>query len=266
MKKLLFFGLFSLSLFACEKEISVDLNTADPKIVVEATLNDQESLATVKLSKTVNFSDPNAYPAVSGAEVVISDNAGNSWICSETASGIYQNTQLLGVVDRTYTLSIKTSDGQLFTASSTLPAPVAVDSFSIVESTFPGANNDTTTYFVIPRYLDPIGVQNNYRFIQSLNGAKDLTIIVRNDNVFAGTVNEQPLFSQELEIHSGDVLDIEMMGIDRGVYDYFFSLNQSIGSGPDASGVPSNPVSNIRGGALGYFSAFSVQKFTVVIP
>lgn len=266
MKKLLFFGLLSLSLLACEKEISVDLNTADPKIVVEATLNDQETLATVKLSKTVNFSDPNAYPAVSGAEVVIVDNMGNTWVCTETAPGIYQNTQLRGVVGQTYTLKITTADDQMFTAESTLPAPVPVDSISIVESTFPGAGNDTTSYFVIPRYLDPIGVQNNYRFIQSLNGAKDPTIIVRNDNVFIGKVNEQPLFSQDLEIHSGDVLDIEMMGIDRGVYDYFFSLSQSVSNSPDASGVPGNPVSNISGGALGYFSAFSIQKFTVVIP
>jgi hypothetical protein len=267
MKKILYIALASLSLFSCTKEIQIDLNSSDPKLVIEATLNDQSDLASVKLFRSVNFSDPNVFPAVSDATVQISDSDGNTWQCIETTPGIYLNNQLRGVVGRTYFLDITLTDGQKFTAKSTLPKPVPLDSVSIIENTFgPGAGGDSTTYYVIPRYLDPAGEQNNYRFIQILNGNIDPTIIPRNDNVFNGKVNEQPLFSPDLEIHSGDVLEIEMMGIDRSVYDYFFSLSQSVGGDPNAASVPGNPISNLSGGALGYFSAFSLQKITVLVP
>jgi hypothetical protein len=48
-----------------------------------------------------------------------------------------------------------------------------------------------------------------------------------------------------------------------GVFDYFNSL-ALMNDGQSAS--PANPLSNIQGGALGYFSAHTVQRRTVIIP
>jgi hypothetical protein len=56
-----------------------------------------------------------------------------------------------------------------------------------------------------------------------------------------------------------------MRCIDGPVYDYFFSLNSIQGNGPGGGTTPTNPVSNISGGALGYFSAFTVQKVSAVV-
>jgi hypothetical protein len=56
-----------------------------------------------------------------------------------------------------------------------------------------------------------------------------------------------------------------MRCIDKGAYDYFYSLDQ-ITSTNGNSATPANPVSNISGGALGYFSAHTVRKATAVIP
>lgn len=268
MKNILFIILCSVFMLACEKEIEVDLNTTNPQLVIEATLDNQQDTATVRLTRSVNFSDANDFPAVSGALVVITDSEGTSYPLTETAPGIYQNTGLRGVVGYTYFLSVTTPDGQIFTAESTLPAPVPFDGVDfLVRGAFqPGGNSDSdTTFFAIPRFFDPADEPNQYRFTQTVNGLRDHEIIVRNDNVFNGKVNEQPIFSPDLDIYRGDTLRVEMMCIDQSVYNYFFSLSQSIGNGPNASATPANPVSNIQGGALGYFSAYSLQVVEQVV-
>jgi hypothetical protein len=58
-----------------------------------------------------------------------------------------------------------------------------------------------------------------------------------------------------------DSVTIEMHCIDKPVYDYYYSLGNR-----DNSATPANPVSNIVGGALGYFSAHTVRKTTAVVP
>jgi Domain of unknown function (DUF4249) len=264
MYKLLLTAMLALSLASCEKEIQLDLNASDPKLVVEATLNDQSDTAVVELTRTVNFSDANVFPAVTDATVVITDDEGTSWNLTQTTPGVYTNNTLRGRAGHTYSLKIKTGDGQEFDAQSTLPAPVPLDSVSVAENTFgpPGGGGDSATFILTPRYFDPGSIQNNYRFIQTVNGKRDNAIIVRNDNVFNGRVNEQPVFSIDAEIHAGDTVILEMLGIDKGVYDYFYSLSGG-GGGPNASGVPANPVSNISNGALGYFCAYSYQKAVI---
>ncbi len=270
MNKLFFVGLICLTLVSCEKEIQIDLNSAEPKLVVEAYLSDQSDTATVILTRTVNFSDPSSYPAVTDATVIIKDSEGNAWNCTQSTPGNYQNTNLRGKIGQKYVLTITTADGQEYTAESTLPAPVTLDKIDFRELAFGppgGGGNDSTSFALIPRYFDPSDTQNNYRFIQTVNAERDLSIQVRNDNIFDGKVNEQPLFSVDVEIYSGDIVTLEMMCIDKGAYDYFFSLSQYLSSnGPNSAGVPANPVSNISNGALGYFSAFSFQKKTVVVP
>jgi glutaminase len=54
-----------------------------------------------------------------------------------------------------------------------------------------------------------------------------------------------------------------MWCIDRDVHTYFNSLNQLQNN---QAGTPTNPISNIKGGALGYFSAHSLRSRKVVIP
>jgi hypothetical protein len=53
--------------------------------------------------------------------------------------------------------------------------------------------------------------------------------------------------------------------IDKVTYDYYYSLTQSSRNGPGGGATPANPITNIEGGALGYFAAFTVQKLTKVI-
>jgi len=56
-----------------------------------------------------------------------------------------------------------------------------------------------------------------------------------------------------------------MLNIDYPVYKYFFSLENSA-TGENQSATPANPVSNIKGGALGYFSVQTIQSREIKVP
>ncbi|HKZ66576.1 MAG TPA: hypothetical protein VJ111_09490, partial [Chitinophagaceae bacterium] len=67
------------------------------------------------------------------------------------------------------------------------------------------------------------------------------------------------------DIKSGDTVKLDMLCIDPAVYKYWYSVNQSA-TGNSQSASPANPVSNISGGALGYFSAHTIQTKTLLVP
>ena len=261
---LFFVGLFvSLMMYSCQREISIDLNSASPQIVVEADIQDQNGIQTVKITKTANFSSPSIYDKVQGAEVVISDNAGNSEKLTEVSAGIYQTKNLKGVEKRTYFLSIKTGS-QVFTSQCTMPQAVDFKGINMLKRI--GFGNAKDLYIAVPQFVDPANVKNHYRFIQYVNNKKDENFLIRNDNITDGLPNQQPIASRNFEIKLGDSLQVDMMCIDESVYDYFYSLNQSAGRGPGGGATPSNPLSNISGGALGYFNAYSSNKKSVIVP
>jgi hypothetical protein len=248
-------------LSSCEKEIELDLNSADPKYVIEAELP-QNEVVTVNITKTVNFSDSNVFPKVKGAVVSITDNSGVSEQLIETADGQYKSQKIKGEEGKTYTLNISV-EGKNFIANSTMPKAVLFTGVKANLSTFapPGATA-ADNYTIFPQFIDPAELGNSYRFIQTRNGELDKSILVSNDNVGNGQPNARPIFSQNFEIKLGDEVTIEMRCIDKPVYDYFFSLNSIQGNGPGGGTTPTNPVSNFTGGALGYFSAFTVQKIS----
>ncbi len=255
--------IFAFSVISCTKIIDIDLNKTAPQIVIEGIITDIRGIYEVKITRTVNFSDPNAYPAVRDAEVTITDNLGNTEKLTEAKPGIYQTKNLRGVAGRRYSLKV-IIDGKTYTATSTMPRLVRLEGIEIFESSFQDGSSQKL-YDVIPQYQDPADVDNYYFFNQYYNGQKDKGFFnAKNDNFTNGLPNAEPIFyGSEFKLKSKDSLKVEMFGIDKSVYDYFFSMSQLTS---EEAGTPVNPISNILGGALGYFSAQTVQSKTVVIP
>ncbi|MCU0469965.1 MAG: DUF4249 domain-containing protein [Arcicella sp.] len=265
MNKITIVFLAVLGLTSCQKEIDIDLNSTNAQVVIEGEITDQNEPYTVKITKTVNFTESNNYPAIKGANVTISDNVGNSEKLIETSAGVYQTSKLRGISGRIYTMTVS-AEGKTYTAQSTMPALVKLEDIRVVKSTFRPPTEKEDLYNVFPQFTDPIATGNNYRFIQSTDkSGKDNTIIVANDNVENGQPNSRPIFSRDFKIKVGDILTLEMRTIDRPTYNYLFTLVQIAGNGPGGGTTPSNPDSNIIGGALGYFSAYTVQKKTIVV-
>jgi hypothetical protein len=247
---------------SCEKVIDVKTNNSTPQLVVEGNISNTPGPYTIKLSTSVNYDQTNSFPAVQNAVVKISDNKGNSETLKETSPGNYQTATLMGTVGNTYSLYIKTTDNKEYTASSTMPAVVKLDTLKIQHSTFKSSDEDTLEAVVY--FADPKGLGNNYYFKQYFNGVASKAINITNDKYFDGNATNFSLFRQDKEyIKKGDSVSVEMRCIDKANYDYFNSLQNIIGR-PD-NPAPANPVSSITGGALGYFSAYSVSQKSVIV-
>jgi hypothetical protein len=252
-------------LVSCTKIIDVDLNSANPTLIVEGEITDKAGPYEIKLSKTVNFSQGNIFPGVTGAQVTVSDGTIVDTLI-ETVGGIYKTRKLVGRPEKTYSLKI-IAEGKTYTSSSKMPAAIPIlGAFVEISSiNLPGDTVKSYDYFVV--FTDPPNIQNNYRFIFSSKGIKDKGFNdIVNDNLFDGKPFPFPGFTTQdfnKTLKSNDVVNIEMQCIDRNVFNYFSSLSNNLNG---QSATPANPVNNISGGALGYFSACSINKTSVVIP
>ncbi|HEX8517208.1 MAG TPA: DUF4249 domain-containing protein [Bacteroidia bacterium] len=235
------------ALTSCEKVIDIDLNSASPKIVIEGGLNDSGPCH-IRITKTKNFSENNDFEGISNAFVTITDNMGNRDTLLHTGNGVYEKA-LTGTPGRTYSLNVNV-EGEIFTSVSEMPQPVNIDSLYTIN--FTGFND--TIKIITADYFDPAGVKNWYRFLLTVNkGAKE-NIIINNDEFSDGRPSQQSIFyrADGEGLKTGDSVMVEMQCIDKSVYHYFFTLEQTISQ---SAAAPTNPVSNIKGGALGYFSA-----------
>lgn len=244
---------------SCRKVIDIDLNSTNAKIVIEANISDEAGPYTVKLTKTVNFSEANNFPAVSGALVKISDDAGNSEFLTETSTGIYITNGIQGIPGRTYTLEV-VAEEETYISVSKMPVATNIDSLAVQESFF-GNRKLVYVYF-----KDSAGVTNQYRFVQVVNDAARNDMPIMDDSFQDGENLQFAFFGGEDSLSAGDSVKVFLQSIDKGAYEYFrtLALLTGDGGGPP-SDTPANPISNISNGALGYFSTYAVRSNTIVI-
>lgn len=262
MKKISFL-LPLIGLLSCEKEINIDLETAEPQYVIEGNISNADGPYFVSIFKSVAFSERNDFPPVSGALVVIRSSNNEVDTLKETGSGIYSTTTLQGKVETTYILQIE-SEGNSFNAQSTIPALTILDSIRFIDFSSPNGENSKA---IVPVFQDPIDQANYYRFIQSKTSFRDNSYILFSDFTFNGNVNQRPIFSQDFEMNPGDTLSVEMRSLDPGTFLYFNALSRITGNGPNQVATPTNPPNNIKGtSALGYFSAHTSQSLEAVVP
>jgi hypothetical protein len=249
----------SFLLCACEDVITLDLANGTEKYVIEAKLADQPGKCEVRIGKTKDFASSNNFNGQTGASVTIEDDLGQVSILTPTTAGIYSNPTLKGTPGHTYTLKIVVN-GNTFTGKSTMPALVPLLDVYVKEiQIFSGPRK-----FTHVQYQDPAGKGDCYRFLEYVNGVYTRKISVEHDDLIDGNLINQVLVPKDFdddnfELKTGDKIKVEFMGIDKPVYTYWFSVDAGA-QGEGQTATPINPVTNLTGGALGYFSAFTFQS------
>lgn len=270
MKKIIYIVCF-LGLFTtCEDVIDVDLNTTEPKLVIEASINYFKNTLgnnqTVKLTLSAPFFD-DAIPPATGATVQISDPFGNIFNFIETDNtGIYLTDTFIPVIGETYQLEIN-YNGELYTATETLTSVVPIDYVEQNnEGGFSGEDIELKAY-----YTDPIGIENYYffEFISDIPVVPTLNVY---DDTFTDG-NEIFGFYTEEDLESGDVVTIRNYGSSSQFYDFMFILLQQ---GSDSSGGPfETQPATIRGNCInttnpdnfpyGYFRLSEVDELVYTV-
>ena len=251
--------ILTLFLNSCEDVIPVDLNTAAPKLVIEASINWKKGTSgnqqKITLTTTTDFYS-NEIPKVSGATVFVKNSSNATFNFIENPNtGEYFCTNFIPVLNETYTLTV-ISKGQTYTATETLK-PVAPIT-KIVQNNqggFDGKTIEIKAYF-----NDPATEENYYLFGYSYENQLLNNYFVGEDTFFQG--NEFFSISQNDELKKGDKIDIRHFGISKTYSNYMKVLISVAGS---SNGAPfQSPSATVRGNiinttnfdnyALGYFS------------
>lgn len=268
MKKYIILILSVILLISCEKEINIDLNKSNPRIVIEGNISNLKGECSVKITKTINFDETIPNPTVSGAFVtIINTNTSKIDTLNETKPGFYTSDSLAGISGHTYTMNVKINN-ETYIASSTIPQMVNLESIQLQDSItggtshggpFGGGTGSNNIVRMIPIYTDPVDVANFFQFIVTRNDTMQKDIFIQSDFGFNGLVSNRPL---RVKANKNDIVKVDLQCIDEAVYNYFYGLNQNINQ---SSATPANPVSNISNNALGYFKAHTSSIKTIII-
>lgn len=245
---------FSLVLYGCEKVIDVDLNEANPAVVIEGNLNYEQGHLEVKVSKTASYFGNDNMEKISNARVTFKHHTGELIEINETSRGFYTDDHLLVRPGNLYGLTVEI-DRKKYIAESFLREPVQID--SVAYGYYQGNGFFDSGYRVKLYFSDPPDIDNYYRIKVYREGvlqndAGDL--IVFDDSAIDGKMIEVTLRGQIFT--EGDKAKVELISLDKNAFDYFSGLRELINTNP-GSPAPANPVSNFSNGALGYFSAWS---------
>lgn len=245
-----FIFIFCFAFLSCEKVIDIPLNDSQSILVIEGNVDNFNPTQEVILTKSTPFSFSGERVFVSGAKVSIKEDDKDPLILEEKQKGQYRLTDFKGKPGSTYILNV-VLDGEEYTAQSTMPHPVSMDSVGTVSTLL--FSEKIISAAVI--YQDPENVKNYYRFKVDINEKQNTTFWLFDDRFTNGNVVSQTLTDFKNKLLSEDKIRIQMQCIDSAIYAYWTGVS---GQHPGAS-TPANPVSNVSNGALGYFSAHTIS-------
>ena len=107
---------FVVIISSCKEQFNPKLDDVNSPLVVDGLITDQAQPYTIQLYKASKFNSDQVYAQETNANVIVSDDCGNTYNFTETSAGIYVSdpSQFVGQPGRTYTLAINTNDNNLY--------------------------------------------------------------------------------------------------------------------------------------------------------
>jgi len=248
--------------FSCERVIDVDLNEANPQIVIEGNLSYNHGELEVQISKTGSYFATTPIEKVDNAEVFLENSAGTRIEAEAFGNGVYKIEGYPMQQKKEYQLFIE-AEGQKYEAKSTLFPAVKIDSLGFEYQ--PDVRFFEGGYRLLLYFSDPPAEGNYYRIKVHKNGVllNDVDdLIVFDDSGLNGKGIQVTLRRQLFDL--GDTASVQLMSIDENAFLYFTTFREMANTNP-GSPAPANPISNFSNGALGYFSAWSFEEKEIII-
>jgi hypothetical protein len=278
---------------SCERAIEFTPENPAPKLVVEGIIESGE-YPVVYLTKSLGFFnkiDPSqlAGTFVRNATVKISNGEKTHTLKEKSipvADGVNLyyytidssdlGTAFKGKLDTHYDLEIITGENT-YTSSTTIP-PLAKTITRLYYNEYID-KKDSGKVALYGEFNDPPGRGNYIRYFTSTNDGPyypGLTSVF-DDQIVDGQTYELQIeqgvdrnsdidFEEYSFFRRGDSITVKFCNIDKGVYDFWRTMEYSYQSIGNPFSSPTKVLGNISNGALGYFGGYAVQYTSIVIP
>jgi hypothetical protein len=273
-------SLMALMAVSCTEIIDIELDSTYQRLVVYGTISEDSLHHQVELSLSSDYFSNAPSPKISGAMVEI--ESGDQIIpCVEndTIPGVYLTDQAFrGVPEQNYLIRISQLDvngdgaGETYTAQSKMPSGAIVDSIRVTYFQSPFVSG----YQIFMYAFDP--PERNWYSFKIWKNHELLTdtlskYFIQSDDFFNGTyiyglpvgflIDDDPREAAQ----PGDTITFELNAIDQAYFNFIAEAQLEIaGNNPLFSGPPANVSTNIDNGAQGIFTAYAVQRISVIIP
>jgi hypothetical protein len=296
MKNVVYCISFILLCTGCERSIVLETSNVEPKLVVEATI-ENNTLPFVVLSRSLNYFSDLSNDDLSAtfehdAIVTLSDETNTSVLkeysyTNDSGFTFYYYSSdidqprdaIYGKFGTTYYLSITTSKGEQYSASTTIPLlRKTLDSLWWKPAV---ALEDTNKVVLFGLFNDPPGLGDYVRYFTATNGnnffpgytsAFDDRVVDGTTYTFQIPAGYNPADSIDVNDESfgffdkGDTVVVKFSNIDKQSFEFWRTWEFSYQSIGNPFSSPISVISNISGGALGSFCGYASQFKKIIIP
>lgn len=228
MKKIhLIFSFISLFLLlSCEEVVHLDMDTASPRLVVEASINwykgSQGNYQIINLSTTTDFYN-NTIPEATGATVFITNSKGTTFNFEELRrAGQYICDYFVPIIGETYTLTINYKGETYISTEKMLPVPDLLN-----------ADQETARIIddvvAVKAYFNDPADETNFYMHRFTKEGKRAQSAVFDDRFVNGNYTYTLRIYDDLK--PGERLTIELYGISPQYYDYMSKILLNISEG-----------------------------------
>jgi len=272
MKKSILYLSIIMVLAGCQEPINIKLKSTDSKTVIEAIYSPFTKGFDVMVSKNATYFGNDSIQGISNADIIVSFDDTIVHLINYH-NGIYYYPLSNKYLYKKYTINV-TANGTTYTAVSTMPKSVKIDSINIKEAEgilarTGGNTKDSSKEYTINVYFkDPVG-SNYYKIILFKNNVRMTDDPQSEEQIFddsffkSNTTIDVPLV---IKCFGNESIRVELMNVDKPAYDYFLSLQTMMNSAGGSFSVPQNPTSNFNNDALGYFSAYGSDTISAIVP
>jgi hypothetical protein len=265
---LLFIVLVTIS--ACEDVIEVNLETAKPRLVIDAAIhwkkNTSGNIQTIRLTTTTSFYTIEV-PVATGAIITVFDGKTTFNFIEETNTGNYICSNFNPIINNTYVLSVK-YNGQTYTATEKLIATPIIE--ELTQDAIIGFGS--TNYIQIKFFYQDNGNVDNFY----LTGVKNPNTVFPEyepieDKLFQGNKMFRVYISEKLK--PNDIIYLHLQGISKQYYNYMVKILNFAGT--NSINPFQTPPADIRGNIInqtndenfpyGYFSLNEIDTKSYTI-
>lgn len=294
IRNFFFFSFLIIFFASCEKDINIKLDPTTTDLVVDASIENGK-YPMVTLSKSLAYFsklDPSQLSAsyVHGAKLTMSngsitgqlqedsvkDDSTGLVVYYYTFNANYSGPKFKGDFNTAYHLEILVGD-KTYTANTTIPTLAKyIDSLWWVNAP---AAADSGLANLKARIVDPPGFGNYTRYYTNVNAGPFYPGLnsVFDDQITDGTtytvtvdkgvnrnfpidVNNYSFFNK------GDSVVVKLADIDKATYDFWRTMEYNYQSVGNPFSTPTEVISNVSNGALGYFGGYAAQYRGLLIP